>query len=197
MELIIFNIFKFLLIISGFFVIHSKNPIHSIIFLILVFANAAALLLLLEFEFLAMVLLVVYIGAIAVLFLFVVMMLNVKSSDFNESIFNYLPIGFLIVFLLTVELSLLIYNSFSYNFFVHFSYKEWISQLVILTNIETIGMLLYTYYFYLFLVSALVLLVAMVGAIVLTMSHYKSTKRQSIFIQVSRNSFETIKNYKI
>lgn len=123
MEVIIFNIFKVLLISSGFLVIHSKNPIHSVIFLILVFANAAGLLLLLEFEFLAMVLLVVYIGAIAVLFLFVVMMLNIKSTDVKESVLNYLPVGFVIVFVLSIELSFLVYHNFSINELQFFDYN--------------------------------------------------------------------------
>ena len=171
-------------------VISARNPVHSVLFLILVFCNAAGLLILLEAEFLALLFIVVYVGAIAVLFLFVVMMLNVKISEVQDEVLQYLPIGGLIgiVFLLEIFLiiegdfvSLLNTNNISPEYINWFSNKDSIS------NIQTLGDVLYTDYVIFFLLAGVILLIAMVGAIVLTMSTRTSLRRQFIYQQVSRD----------
>jgi NADH-quinone oxidoreductase subunit J len=190
MNLIVFTVFTFLLLTSSILVVCVKNPIHSVIFLVITFINSAAILILLELEFLAMVLVVVYVGAIAVLFLFVVMMLNVKIEENEESVLNYLPIGLLLVLILGIELSLLIYKNINEAYFMN--YINWVHNMYAVSNTQALGMLLYTYYFYLFIVSGIVLLVAMIGAIVLTQFQYISNKRQVIFDQVNKNMFLSI-----
>jgi NADH-quinone oxidoreductase subunit J len=177
----------FLLLVSSIFVVCVKNPIHSVIFLIITFVNSSAMLLLLQLEFLAMVLVVVYVGAIAVLFLFVVMMLNVKIEESEDSILNYLPIGLLLIFILGIELIIIIHKNIYIDVVYFTTYINWIDNVYAVSNTQSLGMLLYTYYFYLFIVSGIVLLVAMIGAIVLTQVYYKSNKRQIIFDQVNKN----------
>lgn len=189
-EMILFYFFSIVSLISGAFVISSTNPIHSVLFLILVFCNATGLLVLLEVEFLAMIFLMVYVGAIAVLFLFVVMMLNVRIIEFNISMLRYLPIGGLIALIFLLEIFLIV-DSDLIPLFSHvdsaFEFIQWNQKIDTLTNIETLGELMYTYYFYLFLVAGLILLVAMIGAIVLTMHKRTNVKRQDIFDQVTRD----------
>jgi NADH-quinone oxidoreductase subunit J len=192
MEYVILWVFKILIIFSVFMVVHSSNPIHSVLFLILVFCNSAGIVLMLQAEFLAMVFVVVYVGAIAVLFLFVVMMLNIKSVELNYSVLSYLPIGGLIVVLLTVQISLLLYKNLSNVTNDDFSYNLWVEYYNSITNMEVIGQLLYTYYFDLFLMCGMILLVAMIGAIVLTLTHRNQAKRQNIFDQISRNPQDVI-----
>jgi len=192
MEYVILWVFKILIIFSVFMVVHSSNPIHSVLFLILVFCNSAGIVLMLQAEFLAMVFVVVYVGAIAVLFLFVVMMLNIKSVELNYSVLSYLPIGGLIVVLLTVQISLLLYKNLSNVTNDDFSYNLWVEYYNSITNMEVIGQLLYTYYFDLFLMCGMILLVAMIGAIVLTLTHRNQVKRQNIFDQISRNPQDVI-----
>lgn len=183
----IFNIYAILIILSSLMVIVSINPIHSVLFLILVFFNASALLILLEVEFLAMIFLIIYVGAIAVLFLFVVMMLNIKIIISNVNILKYLPIGGIIAFIFLIEMILFL----NYDFIVaegtnSITYIEWSRQLSHLTNLESIGKLMYTYYYDLFLISGFILLVAMNGAIVLTLHLNTEVKKQNIFNQVYR-----------
>jgi len=183
----IFNVYAILIILSSLMVIISINPIHSVLFLILVFFNASALLILLEVEFLAMIFLIIYVGAIAVLFLFVVMMLNIKIIISNVNILKYLPIGGVIAFIFLIEMILFL----NYDFIVSdgandLSYIEWSRQLSHMTNLESIGKLMYTYYYDLFLISGFILLVAMNGAIVLTLHLNTEVKKQNIFNQVYR-----------
>lgn len=192
MEYFILWIFKVLIIFSVFMVVHSTNPIHSILFLILVFCNSAGIVLMLHAEFLAMVFVVVYVGAIAVLFLFVVMMLNIKVVELNYSVLSYLPIGGLIVVLLTIQISTLMYKNLSVLLNEGYVYNIWVDYTNSITNIEIVGQLIYTYYFDLFLLCGMILLVAMIGAIVLTLTHRSGTKKQNIFEQLSRNPKEVI-----
>ena len=261
----LFYIFSSIALISGVMVIRSKNPVHSVLFLILVFCNAAGLLILLDLDFFAMIFLVVYVGAIAVLFLFVVMMLNIKLAEINENILRYFPIGgligliFLFEVLLVVDndlipvlstsslymesnsifsflellsykikgLSLLLNQNLSYseylkdvdslnnilltslsantNFlgnevlvkdfqsFHYLSYTQWPAKIENVTNIEALGQLIYTYYFYFFIVASLILLIAMIGAIVLTMHKGITVKRQEVYEQNTREFAKTIR----
>jgi NADH-quinone oxidoreductase subunit J len=185
---IIFYLYSTLAIISAIMVIAAINPIHSVLFLILVFINASALLILLEVEFLAITFIIVYVGAIAVLFLFVVMMLNIKIVVSNLSLLRYIPIGGIITIIFLLELVLIFNYDFAPLFNINnindFNIIEWTSEIEYITNIEAMGQLIYTYYYDLFLISGLVLLVAMNGAIVLTLHINNNVKRQQVFFQV-------------
>jgi NADH:ubiquinone oxidoreductase subunit 6 (subunit J) len=267
-ETFLFYIFSSIALISGVMVIRSKNPVHSVLFLILVFCNAAGLLILLDLDFFAMIFLVVYVGAIAVLFLFVVMMLNIKLAEIHENVLRYLPIGgligliFLFEVLLVVDndlipvlsvsplltesnnifqfsellsfkikgLSILFNPNISYGEYLkdlenlntglfspfhggtssiaslgnetlvrdfqsfnYLSYTQWPSKIESITNIEALGQIIYTYYFYFFIVASLILLIAMIGAIVLTMHKGITVKRQEVYEQNNREFAKTIK----
>jgi NADH:ubiquinone oxidoreductase subunit 6 (subunit J) len=262
-ETFLFYIFSSIALISGVMVIRSKNPVHSVLFLILVFCNAAGLLILLDLDFFAMIFLVVYVGAIAVLFLFVVMMLNIKLAEIHENVLRYLPIGGLIGLIFLFEVLLVVDNdlipvlsispkvieSFTilpfaevlsykikglslvfnpnlkyteflqdldklnnglfasshasinsiYQFpitdfqsFNSFNYTQWPSKIENITNIEALGQILYTYYFYFFIVASLILLIAMIGAIVLTMHKGMDVKRQEVYEQNNREFAKTV-----
>jgi len=194
-EIFLFYFFSITALISSIMVISAKNPIHSILFLILVFCNAAGLLILLETEFLAMIFLIVYVGAIAVLFLFVIMMLNIKIIELNENVLRYLPIGSIIAIIFLFEIFLIIDNDLIPIFSnVEKTYfEEWGYNINNLTNIEVIGILIYTHYFYLFLMSSIILLIAMVGAIVLTLHERTNLKKQEIYKQLLRNFNQSIR----
>lgn len=254
---------------SGVMVIRSKNPVNSVLFLVLVFSNATGLLILVDLDFFAMIFLVVYVGAIAILFLFVVMMLNIKIVEINENILRYLPIGGLIGMIFLFEIFLMVYHDLApllhfsdlsilttssihweYDFFFysanalgailfiyyrfidlflgmiyHFyattklrRYKEsydqlcdnygsqlpaaplenpWFTEWPVhvknITNIETIGSIVYTFFFYYFLVASVILLVAMIGAIVLTMHKSIDVRRQEVFHQNTRQFKSTLR----
>lgn len=195
----LFSIFSSIALVSSIMVIRAKNPVHSVLFLILVFCNSAALLVLLGLDFFAMILLVVYVGAIAVLFLFVVMMLNIKIAEIHENVLRYLPVGGIIGLIFLLEIFLIVDNDYlplfepaiiNTNFLTYTAYA---SKIQSWTNIESVGNLLYTTYFILFLVSSLILLVAMIGAIVLTMHKTAKVKRQDVFQQNAINYQTTIK----
>ena len=271
-ETSLFYLFSTLTILSGIMVIRSKNPVHSVLFLILVFCNVSGLLILLGLDFFAMVFLVVYVGAIAVLFLFVVMMLNIKLVEINENILRYLPIGGLIGLIFLFEIFLIIdsdlipilgfpkalstdfflssglFNVFltilffiksflllisfqkgfsqTYTDFCLFKkdlgefltesslsfeklaqshqqisdpsfFIQWSNLVDASSNIESIGVLIYTYYFYFFLVASMILLVSMIGAIVLTMHRGVEVKRQEIFEQNSREFSKTVRKIEV
>ena len=179
-----FYLFASVAIASAVMVISSRNPVHSVLFLILCFFNAAGLFILLGAEFLAMILVVVYVGAVAVLFLFVVMMLDVDFVQLRQGMLNYLPVGGTIGLIVLVELALVV--------------GTWaISSEALtaagapsagnVTNTEALGQILYTKYVYFFEAAGLVLLVAMIGAIVLTLRHKQGVKRQDVSVQVARN----------
>lgn len=167
-------------IISGFSVISSINPMHSVIALVLTFANSAGLLILQEVEFLAILFIIVYAGAIAILILFVVMMLNIKLVELVDNTTRYLPIGFIIGLILLTQLWIIVEKKIDQPA----NWAAFAQRLSEKTNIESIGQVLYTEYYIYFIVSSLVLLVAMVGAIVLTLSHEEEVRRQDLFCQI-------------
>jgi NADH-quinone oxidoreductase subunit J len=189
-----FYLFSTLCIASALMVIASRNPVHSVLYLILAFVNAAGLFLLLGAEFLAMILVVVYVGAVAVLFLFVVMMLDVDVAEMREGFLQYMPVGALIGVVLLAEILLVV--------------GAWTigggTPRVIaaptptdISNTEAIGLVLYTKYIYYFQAAGLVLLVAMIGAIVLTLRHKEGVKRQNIADQVARSPATAIEIRKV
>ena len=185
LKALFFYLFAAVTVGSAFMVISARNPVHSVLFLILAFFNAAGLFLLLGAEFLAMILVVVYVGAVAVLFLFVVMMLDVDFVELREGFLQYLPIGSLIGVVLLVEL-MMVLGGWAIDPGVLAKPVTPIPAPDQVTNIAAIGSVLYTKYVYFFQVSGLVLLVAMIGAIVLTLRHKEGVRRQDISRQVAR-----------
>ena len=188
-----FYVFAFVAIAAGVMVIASRNPVHSVLFLILAFFNSAALFVLLGAEFLAMILVVVYVGAVAVLFLFVVMMLDINFAALRQGFLQYLPIGALIGIVLLAEL-VFVFASWTFAPDAAATAAPAASQV---TNTHALGRLLYTHYVYLFQAAGLILLVAMVGAIVLTLRHREGVRRQSIASQVARRREDTIEVVKV
>ena len=185
-----FYLFAAVAIAAGVMVISARNPVHSVLFLILAFFNGAGLFVLLGAEFLAMVLVVVYVGAVAVLFLFVVMMLDINFVRLREGFLQYLPIGALIGLILLVELILVLGSwqltaAASDGMAAHPVPAE-------VSNIEALGDLFYTDYFYLFQAAGLILLVAIIGAITLTLRARPRVRRQRIAEQVYRREDETV-----
>ncbi|HZL29561.1 MAG TPA: NADH-quinone oxidoreductase subunit J [Pseudolabrys sp.] len=179
-----FYLFAGILVASAFMVIASRNPVHSVLYLILAFVNAAGLFVMMGAEFLAMILIVVYVGAVAVLFLFVVMMLDVDFSELKQGVLQYLPIGMLIGGLFLAEL-LVVVGAWAIGPGVPQSITAPIPAGV--SNTEAIGLVLYTRYVYFFEISGMILLVAMIGAIVLTLQHKARVKRQVIAVQNARS----------
>jgi len=181
-----FYLFATICVGSAFMVISSRNPVHSVLFLILAFFNAAGLFMLMGAEFLALILIVVYVGAVAVLFLFVVMMLDVDFAELREGFLQYLPIGGIIGIVLLVEL-ILVLGGLSFDPDSARIAVQPIPDMAETSNIEAIGNLLYTKYIFFFQLAGLILLVAMIGAIVLTLNHRPNVKRQNIGEQVARD----------
>ena len=199
LELGLFYFFSLSACISGLMVISVVNPIHSVLFLILVFFNASGLLILLGVDFLAMIFLIVYVGAIAVLFLFVVMMLNIRLVELKENLVRYLPIGGIMGLIFLVEVTMILSSNttalgttFDELDPWGLDHISWQAKAYSLSNVEALGQVLYTYYFYYFLVAGMILLVSMVGAIVLTMYHKEGVKRQDIIEQISRDCYATV-----
>ena len=193
---LLFYCFSSFALISGVMVIQSRNPVHSVLFLILVFFNAAGLLILLGLDFFAMIFLVVYVGAIAVLFLFVVMMLNIKLAEINEKRLRYLPVGGFLGLLFLFEIFLIVDNQLIPLLggeYQGISGTDWALFVHTISNIEGLGLLIYTFYFYFFLIASLILLIAMIGAIVLTMHKGVHVKRQQVFQQNTREFAKTVK----
>jgi NADH-quinone oxidoreductase subunit J len=193
-ELFLFYFFTGLILISATMVISVKNPVHSVLFLILTFISAAGLLFLLEIEFISLIFIVVYVGAIAVLFLFVVMMLDIKITDLNRNFLKYFPIGSFLGFAFLIEILLMLTNTLEPNsyYVTNNSYTVWINSIDFITNIESLGQILYTYYFSYFLLAGIILLIAMIGAIVLTLTFNRKAKAQSIYKQTARDYFNAI-----
>jgi NADH-quinone oxidoreductase subunit J len=181
-----FYLFSLLAVASAFMVIAAKNPVHSVLFLILAFVNAAGLFILLGAEFLAMILIVVYVGAVAVLFLFVVMMLDVDFAELRTGYLQYLPIGALVGLILLVELVLVLGGTLLAPETVAGTAAP-TPPLNEVSNTAAIGRLLYTRYIFFFQTAGLILLVAMIGAIVLTLRHRVGVKRQDIAVQNARD----------
>jgi NADH-quinone oxidoreductase subunit J len=178
-----FYLFAGICVASAFMVIAAKNPVHSVLFLILAFVNAAGLFVLLGAEFLAMILIVVYVGAVAVLFLFVVMMLDVNFAELREGFLQYLPVGAMVGVIFLTEL-LLVVGTWVIGPGLPQTVAAPIPAGV--TNTEALGLVLYTRYIYYFQAAGLVLLVAMIGAIVLTLRHKPYIKRQNVSAQIAR-----------
>jgi NADH-quinone oxidoreductase subunit J len=189
-----FYLFSVVAIASAVMVISARNPVHSVLFLILCFFNAAGLFILLGAEFLAMILVVVYVGAVAVLFLFVVMMLDVDFVELRQGMLNYLPVGGVIGLIVLGEL-ILAGSTFLID---PGSLRTTGSPTPAgITNTEALGQILYTTYFFYFQAAGLILLVAMVGAIVLTLRHKAGVKRQNIEDQVARGPATAIEVVKV
>jgi NADH-quinone oxidoreductase subunit J len=181
-----FYLFAGVCVAAAFMVIAARNPVHSVLFLILAFVNAAGLFVIMGAEFLAMILIVVYVGAVAVLFLFVVMMLDVDFAELRQGFLNYLPVGALVGVVFLVEL-LLVVAAWAIAPGAPQQITAPIPPADVYTNTEALGLVLYTRYIYFFQVAGLVLLVAMIGAIVLTLRHKPGVKRQNIAAQVARS----------
>ena len=175
-------------------VIAARNPVHSVLFLILAFVNAAGLFVMMGAEFLAMILIVVYVGAVAVLFLFVVMMLDVDFSELKQGMLQYLPVGMLIGGIFLAEL-LLVVGAWAIGPGVPQAITAPIPTTI--PNTEAIGLVLYTRYVYFFEAAGMILLVAMVGAIVLTLQHRVRVRRQDISEQVARTPAASIDVVKV
>ena len=182
-----FYIFSFVKLLSSLMVISTKNPVHSVLFLILAFLNAAGIFVILHAEFLAMILIIVYVGAVAVLFLFVVMMLDIKTTIEKSNILQYMPIGLFIGFVFIAELVIVLINTK-----LELSNMQILSnplnKFAELSNTKAIGSVLYTDYILHFQLAGVILLVAMIGSIVLTLRERTGVKRQSVAEQLSRSS---------
>ena len=190
-----FYIFSAVILLSALMVISSRNPVHSVLFLILAFFNAAGLFVILHAEFLAMILIIVYVGAVAVLFLFVVMMLDFKASLEKSNILQYMPIGIFVGIVFISELIIVLINTKLELKNIQILTNP-LSNFENLTNTEAIGSVLYTDYILYFQVSGIILLVAMVGSIVLTLRDREGVKRQSIPQQIDRTSQIELKSVK-
>lgn len=191
-----FYLFAAITVASAFLVIAARNPVHSVLFLILAFFNSAGLFMLAGAEFLALLLIVVYVGAVAVLFLFVVMMLDVDFAELRQGFLQYLPVGALVAVILVLELALVLGASVL-DADVAMETGMPMPPLEEVSNIEAIGLVLYTDYVYFFQAAGLVLLVAMVGAIVLTLRHREGVKRQDVVAQVTRTPDTAIEVVKV
>jgi len=193
-EALFFYVFSAVLILSSIMVISARNPVHAVLFLILAFFNAAALFVMLGAEFIGMLLVIVYVGAVAVLFLFVVMMLDINFAALRKGILKQLPVGGFVGLVLLSEMTWI--------------YLKWVpspdaaSRVATptpagITNTHALGMVLYTQYMYLFQVAGLILLVAMIGAITLTLRKRGDVRRQSVSSQVQRDPKDVIKVVKV
>ena len=186
-----FYVFASVTVAAGLFVVLARNPVHSVLWLILAFCSSAGLMVLLGAEFVAMLLVIVYVGAVAVLFMFVVMMLDVDFAEMKQGLADYLPLGGLIGLMLLVELGLV---------FGHWAIagsapdaRAAIAPVPSdVSNVEALGRILYDDYIYLFQASGLILLVAMIGAIVLTLYHRPDIKRQNILDQIYRDRADSV-----
>ncbi|GJE38178.1 NADH-quinone oxidoreductase subunit J [Methylobacterium persicinum] len=191
-----FYLFASLAVASGFMVIASRNPVASVLFLILAFVNAAGLFVLMGAEFLAMILVVVYVGAVAVLFLFVVMMLDVDFAELRQGFQQYLPIGALIGAIFLIEL-LLVVGSWTIDPGLVQAPLGTVASGENLTNAQALGRVIYTDYAYFFQIAGLILLVAMIGAIVLTLRDRPGVKRQNIAVQNARTQATAVETRKV
>ncbi len=186
-----FYIYAAACVASAFMVIAAKNPVHSVLFLILAFVNASGLFVLLGAEFIAMILIVVYVGAVAVLFLFVVMMLDVDFAELREGFLQYLPIGAVVGCIFLAEL-LLVVGAWTFAPTIPQTITAPIPAAADVSNTMALGLVLYTRYVYFFQLAGLVLLVAMIGAIVLTLQHRQGIKRQDVSKQNARTKATAI-----
>ena len=195
-EAVFFYLFAFIVVGAAFMVISARNPVHSVLFLILAFVNAAGLFLLTGAEFLAMILLVVYVGAVAVLFLFVVMMLDVDFAELKSGALQYAPIGAVVGLILAAEL-IIVLGGYAFAPQLAGAVAEPTPDIATRHNTAALGDILYTDYIHFFQIAGLVLLVAMIGAIVLTLRHKPGVKRQDISAQVARTPATAIEIKKV
>ncbi|MEZ5773782.1 MAG: NADH-quinone oxidoreductase subunit J [Hyphomicrobiaceae bacterium] len=191
---LLFYVFSAVMILSALMVVFARNPVHSVLFLILAFFNAAGLFVLLGAEFLAMILVVVYVGAVLVLFLFVVMMLDVDFAELRAGFMKNAPLGALVGIVLAVELVTLVV---SWATAPGGAERLAAPTATGLTNTEALGRILYTQYVLYFEIAGLVLLTAMIGAIVLTLRHKEGVKRQDIARQVARRPASALEVVKV
>ena len=189
---IAFYVFAVVAIASGLMVVSARNPVHSVLFLILTFFNAAGLFVLMGAEFLGLILVIVYVGAVAVLFLFVVMMLDIDFAELRRGMAAYLPVGTLIGVVLLAELALIVGNWKIAKAAPQIAMSPFPASPAV-TNTEAIGRVLYTDYVYLFQAAGMILLVAMIGAIVLTLRHRPGVKRQNVGAQMARRAQEAVR----
>ena len=189
-----FYLFATVCVASAVMVVAAKNPVHSVLYLILAFVNASGLFVMMGAEFLAMILIVVYVGAVAVLFLFVVMMLDVNFAELRQGLLQYLPVGFVVGGIFVAELLAVVGV-----WVISPNLPQAISAPIPpgITNTEALGRVLYTQYVYYFQAAGVVLLVAMIGAIVLTLRHKPKVKRQNISDQIARNPKTAIEVVKV
>jgi len=190
-----FYLFAISVIAGGFFTVVSRNPVHSVLWLILSFLSAAGLFVLLGAEFVAMLLIIVYVGAVAVLFLFVVMMLDIDFAELKAEMAKYMPLALLIALIILMQF-VMAFGAWESNA----AAESMLAQVTPTDrhNTEALGMILYDQYFLLFQLSGMILLVAMIGAIVLTLRHRKDVKRQDVVTQMMRDPAKTmeLKNVK-
>ena len=190
-----FYLFAISVIAGGFFTVVSRNPVHSVLWLILSFLSAAGLFVLLGAEFVAMLLIIVYVGAVAVLFLFVVMMLDIDFAELKAEMAKYMPLALLIALIILMQF-VMAFGAWESNA----AAESMLAQVTPTDrhNTEALGMILYDQYFLLFQLSGLILLVALIGAIVLTLRHRADVKRQDVVTQMMRDPAKTmeLKNVK-
>ena len=196
LQALAFYVFAAVTVASGAMVVVSRNPVYSVLFLILAFFNAAALFLLIGAEFIAMILVIVYVGAVAVLFLFVVMMLDINLVELREGFLKYLPVGAMIGVVLLGEI-LLGLGVLGAGSPTMAALNKQGAQVLAIDNTRAIGRVLYTQYFYLFQVAGMVLLVAMIGAIVLTLRTRPGLRRQKVGDQINRTKEEAMTVVKV
>jgi len=186
MTVFAFYLFAIVTCVAGFLVVIARNPVHSVLWLILSFFSSAGLFVLLGAEFVALLLVIVYVGAVAVLFLFVVMMLDVDFAELRGGLAHYLPLGLLIGVILLVELGL-VFGNWTFSDGAEAARQAITPAIEDTENTVALGQLIYTQYIYLFQAAGLILLVAMIGAIVLTMRHRTDVKRQDVLAQMYRD----------
>jgi NADH-quinone oxidoreductase subunit J len=184
-----FYMFAFIAVAAGVMVISARNPVHSVLFLILAFFNSAGLFVLMGAEFLAMILIIVYVGAVAVLFMFVVMMLDINFAELRQGFLHYLPIGGMIGLVLLAEILVIVGG---WIMAPEAAKTAMAPAPDALTNTRALGELIYTHYIFLFQAAGVVLLIAMIGAIVLTHRRRKGLRKQKIADQVRRRREDTV-----
>ncbi len=194
LQTITFYLFAAITVAAGFMVIAARNPVHSVLYLILAFFTSAGLFVLIGAEFIAMILVIVYVGAVAVLFLFVVMMLDINFTELRQGFLQYVPIGGLIGLVLLVELFMVLAT---WQFGPEVTAAQPQATSAGLTNTEALGGIIYTQYVYAFQAAGVILLIAMIGAIVLTHRTRPGVKKQRISSQVYRDPKTTIEVKKI
>lgn len=191
-----FYLFAFITLSSAVMVITARNPVHSVLFLILAFFNAAGLFVLLGAEFIAMILVIVYVGAVAVLFLFVVMMLNIDFAHLRKGAMQYVPVGLLAGGILLAEL-ITVFAAWKFADRSAINIAAPTSEVAEITNTEALGHILYTDYIYAFQMAGLILLVAMIGAIVLTHRRRPGVRKQNVADQQARGRDESMEVQKV